>query len=256
MKKTAAALGALATAAVLTACGPDGSPTTGAGSPSATSTVPGTPSTGTSTSVVGSPQADPTAPFTATTLHLEGAGYKLDVPQLAGGNADARTEFNAAMQDGARVWIGRISSPEDSVTGGDSRVVHIGAHVLSGHLVTIMYSAHAAHPNSFDSAHVTDIDTGKAIGLPDLFTDLRQGLNALSTEAETLVEQNPRATGYDRGQLTPVAEHFQTWVATPEGMRIYLGEIASHVAGNIDVTVPWAALDSVLKPGMRAVLSS
>lgn len=84
----------------------------------------------------------------------------------------------------------------------------------------------------------------------------RQGLNVLSTQVETLVEQNPRSAGYGASLLTPVAEHFQTWVATPEGMRIYLGEIASHAAGNIDVTVPWSGLDGVLKPGMRAIVSS
>lgn len=85
---------------------------------------------------------------------------------------------------------------------------------------------------------------------------IQQGLNVLSTQAQTLVEQNPRATGYSKSELTPVAEHFQTWIATPEGMKIYLGQIASHAAGNIDVTVPWTALDGVLKPGLRAVVGS
>lgn len=254
MKKTAAVIGALASAAVLTACGPDESPTTGGG-PSVTATpaasVTATPAA--STTVAGSPRAET---FTATTVHLEGAGYKIDVPQVTGGKADARAEFNAAVQAGAQEWIDRITRPGDSVTGGDSQVVRIGSQVLSGHLVVIMYSEGAAHPNSFDAAHVTNIDTGKAITLTDLFTDLQQGLNTLSTQAEALVQQNPRATGYSKSLLTPVAEHFQTWVATPEGMRIYLGEIASHAAGNIDVTVPWSALDGVLKPGMRAVVSS
>ncbi|WP_433599056.1 DUF3298 domain-containing protein [Nocardia sp. CA-135953] len=246
MKKTAAVIGALASAAVLTACGPDESPTTGGGS-SASSTPP------TSVTVAGSPRAET---FTATTVHLEGAGYKIDVPQVSGGKADARAEFNAAVQAAAQEWIGRISRPGDSVTGGDSQVVRIGSQVLSGHLVVVMYSEGAAHPNSFHAAHVTNIDTGKAITLPDLFTDLQQGLSTLSTQAEAQVQQDPRATGYNKSLLTPVAEHFQTWVATPEGMRIYLGEIASHAAGNIDVTVPWSALDGVLKPGMRAVVSS
>ncbi|WP_433680121.1 RsiV family protein [Nocardia sp. CA-119907] len=259
MNKTAAVIGALASAAVLTACGPDDSMTTGGGSSSitATSSAAGAASTATATSVAGSPRTDETATFTATTLHLEGDGYKLDVPQVSGGKADARAEFNQGMRAGAQEWIDRISGPGDSVTGGsDSQVVHIGAHVLSGHLVTIMYSAGAAHPNSFDSAHVTNVDTGTAITLSDLFTDLQQGLDVLSTQAQTLVEQNPRAAGYSKSQLTPVAEHFRTWVATPEGMKIYLGEIASHAAGNIDITVPWSALDGVLKPGMRAVVGS
>ncbi|MEV4233782.1 RsiV family protein [Nocardia sp. NPDC050408] len=249
MKKTAAVIGALASAAVLTACGPDDSPTTGGGS-----SVPATSAAaGASTTVAGSPRAET---FTATTLHLEGTGYKIDVPQVRGGKANARAEFNEAMRAGAQEWIDRINRPGDSVTGGDSQVLRIGSQVLSGHLVVVMYSEGAAHPNSFDAAHVTNIDTGKAITLPDLFTDLQQGLNTLSTQAEAQVQQNPRATGYSNSLLTPVAEHFQTWVATPEGMRIYLGEIASHAAGNIDVIVPWSALDGVLKPGMRAILSS
>ncbi|MFX0579605.1 RsiV family protein [Nocardia nepalensis] len=256
MNKTVIVIGALATAAALTACGPDGSPGAGSSSVTATSSAAGAPSAESATTVAGSPRADQTAAFTATTLHLEGNGYKLDVPQVSGGKADARAEFNQAMRAAAQEWIDRITGPGDSVTGGDSQVVRIGTHVLSGHLVTSVYGAGAAHPNSFDSAHVTNVDTGKAITLPDLFTDLQQGLNALSTQAQALVQQNPRATGYSSSELTPTTEHFQTWVATPEGMRIYLGEIASHAAGNIDVLIPWSALDSVLRPGMRAVLSS
>ncbi|MGY4100054.1 RsiV family protein [Nocardia sp. R16R-3T] len=249
MNKTAAVIGALAGAAVLTACGPDASPQTGSGS-----SVPATSSAvGAKTTVAGSPRAET---FTATTLHLEGAGYKIDVPQVSGGKADARTEFNAAMRAGAQEWIDRISRPGDSVTGGDSQVVRIGAQVLSGHLVVSMYGEGAAHPNSNDFAHVTDIDTGKAITLPDLFTDLQQGLDVLSAQAEAQVQRNPRAAGYSKSLLAPVAAHFQTWVATPDGIRIYLGEIASHAAGAIDVTVPWSALDGVLKPGLRAVVSS
>ncbi|WP_157110822.1 RsiV family protein [Nocardia anaemiae] len=254
MKKTAAVIGALASAAVLTACGPDESPTTGGGSSASATSAPSvTATSAASTTVAGSPRAET---FTATTLHLEGTGYKIDVPQVSGGKTDARTEFNEAMRAGAQEWIDRITRQGDSVTGGDSQVVRIGSQVLSGHLVVIMYSEGAAHPNSNDFAHVTNVNTGKAITLPDLFTDLQQGLNTLSTQAEAQVQQNPRATGYSKSLLTPVAEHFQTWVATPEGMRIYLGEISSHAAGNIDVTVPWSALDSVLEPGMRAVLSS
>ncbi|WP_433756550.1 RsiV family protein [Nocardia sp. CA-135398] len=254
MKKTAAVIVALASAAVLTACGPDESPTTGGGSSaSATPAASVTATSAVSTTVAGSPRAET---FTATTLHLEGAGYKIDVPQVSGGKVEARTEFNEAMRAGAQEWIDRINRPGDSVTGGESQVVRIGSQVLSGHLIVVTYAEGAAHPNSNHFAHVTNINTGKAITLPDLFTDLQQGLNTLSTQAEAQVQQNPRATGYSKSLLTPVAEHFQTWVATPEGMRIYLGEIASHAAGNIDVTVPWSALDGVLKPGMRAVVSS
>ncbi|WP_040687834.1 RsiV family protein [Nocardia vinacea] len=250
MKKSVVVIGALATAAVLAACGPDGSSGTGVSSTSATATTTGATS---SPTVAGSPQA---APFTATTVTLVGNYYRVDVPQVEGGTDVARFGFNRAMQDGVVQWISHNSLPMDSVTSRDGEMVRIGSRVLSGHLIVTVYGDGAAHPNSFDLAQVTDIDTGQSITLPDLFTDLQQGLNTLSIQAEALVRQNPRATGYSKSLLTPVAEHFQTWVATPEGMRIYLGEISSHAAGNIDVTMPWSALDSVLKPGVRAVVSS
>ncbi len=54
--------------------------------------------------------------------------------------------------------------------------------------------------------------------------------------------------GYGKNLHTPVAEHFQTWVATPDGMRIHLSEIASRAAG-ISLIAPWSALDGALKPG-------
>ncbi|MEV5834238.1 RsiV family protein [Nocardia sp. NPDC052112] len=246
--KTVVVIGALATAAVLTACGPDESPATRVSETPAAVT-----STGASTTVAESPQA---SAFTATTVTMVGDYYRVDVPQVDGGTYVARFGFNRAIQDGVLQWIGHNSLPMDSVSSRDSQMVRIGTKVLSGHLIVTVYGDGAAHPNSFDLAQVTDIDTGKSITLSDLFTDLQQGLTTLSTQAEALVQQNPKATGYSKSLLTPVAEHFQTWVATPDGMRIYLGEIASHAAGNIDVTVPWSALDGVLKPGMRAVVSS
>ncbi|MFD0362948.1 RsiV family protein [Nocardia sp. GCM10030253] len=257
MKKIAAVAVAGAVTAVLTACGPgDGSgvaassassrPSAGATSP-AGSAAPST--------VLTSPQADPQAAFTPASIRLEGPNYTIDVPQVNGGNAAARAEFNDGMGALAGEWIAQLV-PGTSITGGESKVVHIGTHVLSGELVVIVYAQGAAHPNNFYATHVTNVDTGQPITLTNLFTDTRRGLEVLSAQAALLVPKTRAGADFRKEAIAPEVRNYENWLATPEGMRIVLGEIGPHALGKIEITVPWSELDGVLQPGMRAIVSS
>ncbi|MFQ6396762.1 DUF3298 domain-containing protein [Nocardia sp. KC 131] len=240
MKKTAAIVAA-ALAVVLTACGS----TEEAGS---ANPVP-------STSTTTSPAPDSTWGFTVSSVRLEGVGYNVDLPQVAGGKEDARTEFNNGMRAEADKFI-REAGPEVKVTGFRSEITRIGSHVLSG-VLGIEVDTGGAHPATFKATHVTNIDTAAPLTLPDLFTDLQQGLNVLSTQATELLPKTRVGTNfYFKEDLEPKVQNFERWVATPAGMRIYLGELASHAMGYIDLTVPWSALEGVLKPGLLAVVSS
>ncbi|MFQ6327414.1 RsiV family protein [Nocardia sp. CWNU-33] len=242
MKKTVAAIVAAALAAVLTACG------------STDQAVPATTVSATS-AAAGSPAPDTTWGFTATTVRLEGMGYSVDLPQVAGGKEDARTEFDNGMHAEADKFI-RDAGPDIKVTGFRSEVARIGRHVLSG-VLGIEVDTGGAHPATYKATHVTNVDTATALTLPDLFTDLQQGLNVLSVQAAELLPKTRVGTNfYFKEDLEPRVQNYERWVATPAGMRIYLGEIASHAMGYIDITVPWSALDGVLKPGLRAVVSS
>lgn len=230
-------------------------------------------------------QGTPTSPVPATTLAnesptsagftvaapiwLEGENYRVYLPRVEGGKADARAEFNESMRTAANEWIAQ-SEPGKVGLGGDGVMVtglapdsglilasevRIGERVLGG-VLGIEVNSGGAHPNSFVSTIVTNVDTAQPITIPDLFTDLQQGLTALHDQAAILVPQTRAGNSYAKEGIAPDVQNFANWLPTPEGMRIYLGEIASHAQGNIIITVPWSALDSVLKPGMRAVVSS
>ncbi|WP_062993385.1 RsiV family protein [Nocardia anaemiae] len=200
--------------------------------------------------------ATPAAPaFTATTVKLEGPWYSFDLPQVEGGPDAARTDFNEGLRAELDPFL-RDAAETRKVSGFHSEVAHIGRHVLSG-VLGIEVADGYLHPITFKRTHVTDIDTGKALTLPDLFTDLPKALERLSAQAQVQIPKTRVGTNpYDKQRIAPEVENFKDWLATPDGLRVYLGEIASHALGYIDITIPWSDLDGVLKPGLRAVVSS
>lgn len=226
MKKTAAAVLISVLFAVLTACG-------------------------------SSDRADSSAApaFTATSVRLEGPWYSVDLPQVAGGTDAARTDFNEGMRAEVDPYL-RAAAQKQQVKGFNSEVAHIGGHVLSGVLGIEVSDGHL-HPTTFKRTHVTNIDTGKALTLPDLFTDVQKGLDVLSAQAAVQIPKTRVGpNSYDKQRIEPTVENFKDWLAMPDGLRVYLGEIASHALGYIDITIPWSELDATLKPGLRAVVSS
>lgn len=190
-----------------------------------------------------------------TTYTLEGYNHKVEVLQLGGCTTQARQEFNDSLRLAADAYIARVDNTT-SVHTGDNNFMYVGTHIVSAKLGVEIYKEGAAHPFDEFLTHNTNIDTGKAMVLADLFTDLQTGLNLLSEQSKVQLDKLPRATGYSKSAITPTAVNFQNWVATKEGMRIFFGEIASHAAGNIDITIPWNTMDKVLKPGMKTVLST
>ncbi|MFI6364424.1 RsiV family protein [Nocardia sp. NPDC050630] len=200
----------------------------------------------------------PAAPaFTATSIRLEGPWYSFDLPQVEGGTDAARTDFNEGLRAELDPFL-RSAAQDRAVKGFNSEVAHIGRHVLSGVLgIEVEVDGGKLHPTTFKRTHVTDIDDGKALTLPDLFTDLQRGLERLSEQAAVQVPKSRVGTNpYDKQRIAPAVENFKDWLATPGGLRVYLGEIASHALGYIDITIPWSELDAMLKPGLRAVVSS
>ncbi|WP_433726221.1 RsiV family protein [Nocardia sp. CA-129566] len=193
--------------------------------------------------------------FTATSVRFEGPWYSVDLPQVAGGSDDARTDFNEGMRAEVDPFL-RNAAEKQQVKGFKSEVAHIGRHVLSG-VLGIEVSDGYLHPITFKRTHVTNIDTGKALTLPELFTDVQKGLDVLSAQAAVQIPKTRVGpNSYDKQRIEPTVENFKDWLAMPDGLRVYLGEIASHALGYIDITIPWSELDRTLKPGLRAVVSS
>ncbi len=192
--------------------------------------------------------------FTAASVRLQGPWYTVDVPQVAGGTDAARTEFNTAMRGLAQGWIDRVDGTI-VLEPGTGQVTYLGTRVLSG-LLVVSVNGGGAHPNNALETHVTNADTGAPITLTDLFTDVQAGLDVLAEQAAIEVPKTRAGDTYSKSGIEAAEFNYRLWLATPGGMEIHFGEIASHAAGDIVITVPWSKLASVLKPGIREVVSS
>ncbi|MFB7723292.1 RsiV family protein [Nocardia sp. NPDC056100] len=227
------------------------------------------PTTGPVGSSVSTGQPADSIPPRATTVltpaQAQVTGYRgsmtfdVTLPQVSGGTGPAATEFNTGMHALLQARIDQYFSAAKSLTDPNklSKLDHIGDHVVSG-LLWISVDGGGAHPWTELATHVTDIDTGKALELQDLFTDEQAGLRVLSTQAETLGPQSRAGTYFDAKGVTPTRDHFKTWTATPAGMHVYfqMGQAGPAALGPFDITIPWSALGSVLAPGLSGVLSS
>ncbi|MET8648877.1 RsiV family protein [Nocardia aurea] len=202
----------------------------------------------------GVPTATAPGGYSATTLRLTGPGYELDVPQVSGGTEIARNAFNAAMRGRAQQWIDQVEQTF-TLKPGAGQVTYLGSRAISSLFVISTYSEGAAHPNNAYESYVVDARTGNEITLRDLFTDLNCGLNLLADQAAIEVPKSRAGDSYSKSGIEAVEYNYRLWLATPGGMEIHFGEIASHAAGDIVITVPWSKLDSALKPGIRDIVS-
>ncbi|WP_216913754.1 RsiV family protein [Nocardia noduli] len=236
MKKLAAAL---AVAAVLTA--------------TMTACAAGLESGAAAAPPAGVPTATAPGGYCATTLRLTGPGYELDVPQVSGGTEVARDAFNTAMRGLARQWIDQVEQTF-TLKPGSGQVTYLGSRAISSLFVISTYSEGAAHPNNAYESYVIDARTGDEITLDDLFADVDHGLSLLADQAAIEVPKTRAGDSYSKSGIEADEYNYRLWLATPGGMEIHFGEISSHAAGDIVITVPWSKLDSALKPGMREIV--
>jgi hypothetical protein len=197
-------------------------------------------------------RADEPERMYGTQYSLTGDNYNIVVPQVSGGRTDPRREFNDSMRLAADKFIAEKDNTT-TLTDLGSEVVFVGAHVVSGKISVDYMAEHGAHPYNMFVTHNTSLDSGKALAITDLFSDLSDGLYTLSEQAKLLVPGTNAGDNYYKPSIEPKAENYQNWVATKDGMQIHFGEIASHAAGNIVITVPWVKLDRDLKPEYKTI---
>lgn len=197
--------------------------------------------------------------FRSSTYTLEGHHYKVDVPRfdidgVDGAYLQARDVFNRSVRRAADIYIARAGDHVDVKTG--TNYVYTNQQVLSTKFSVSIYAEGAAHPYEDFITHNTRTETGKALVLRDLFKDVNSGLAVLKDQAATLVPQATHGEPYYKDALLPKEDNYRHWAVAKDGLRIYFGEIASHAAGNIMITIPWQALNNVLKPEMKAALTA
>lgn len=202
--------------------------------------------------------------YTATTVRVTGDSgrvrYDVVVPQIEGGDPAVTAEFDesmrAALQDQIDGWPGDRFTLEST---DRSAVVHIGARVVSGLLVTSWDAdPPGAHPTPLVATVVIDADDAQPITLDRLFPDLQAGLNRLSEESARLLPATAAGPDFVREGIEPKQENFANWVATPAGMELHFTDyqVGPHAIGLIVVTVPWDRLSDVVAPDLARVVSS
>ncbi|MEV0294072.1 RsiV family protein [Nocardia sp. NPDC050710] len=202
------------------------------------------------------PQIPAPGGYTATTVRLEGRNFTIDIPQVTGGAAGARADFNDGMRALAAVWSAQVQVDDQTkLAPGPGQVTYFGTRVLSG-LLVVSADGGGAHPYNLYATHVTNADTGREITLRDLFADLPRGLSILADAAAVQVPGTNAGDYYSKSGIEANEYNYQNWLATPGGMEIHFGELAAHAAGDIVITVPWSTLAAVLRPGMREVVGS
>lgn len=196
--------------------------------------------------------------FRTSEYVLTGDNYKVSVPRVDIDGVDgpylaARDEYNGALRQAADQYISQVTPTLNLTTSVN--FTYVGPHLLSAKLGVNFFQEHGAHPYELFVTHTTDTDTGKALRLSDVFTDLDAGVNALSRQAAILVPKTNAGDGYYRDALLPTEVNYQNWAVDSGGMRIYFGEIASHAAGNIVITIPWSELRGVLSCHMKTLVN-
>ncbi|MRH89079.1 DUF3298 domain-containing protein [Nocardia sp. SYP-A9097] len=203
--------------------------------------------------------ADAIPGFRTSEYVLQGNNYKVSVPRVDIDGVDgpylaARDEFNNALRAAADKYIAQVTPTLNLSTSVNFS--YVGPHVLSAELGVNFYQEHGAHPFEQYVTHTTNTDNGKALQLTDVFTDLTAGLNALSQQAAILVPKTNAGDTYYKLGILPTEQNYRDWAVDSAGLRIYFGEIASHAAGNIVITIPWSTLCNVLSPQMKTLITT
>ena len=106
---------------------------------------------------------------------------------------------------------------------------------------------------------VLDLSDGHRVGVDELFTNPAQGLAILSSQARKVLGV-PADGGVYGAETSPDAANFDAWYPATDGIRLVFqdpmksqGDAALY---QTVVTIPWSALDSVIKPDspVRAVV--
>ncbi|MBL1078430.1 DUF3298 domain-containing protein [Nocardia sp. 2] len=198
--------------------------------------------------------------FYDTSYTTEGFNYKIVVPNVGIDGVDgplynARQDFNNNMDGFAAQFIRNYVDEHTSVMPA-TNYLYLGKNVLSGKIGVEVFAEGAAHGFDDYATHNTNTLTGEPISLTDLFTDLESGLESLSYYSKSFLTTKYGADGYDATAVEPVYRNFHNWAVAEDGMRIYFGEIASHAAGNVMITLPWGVFHGVFNPAMKDVVGA
>ena len=189
----------------------------------------------------------------------DGTGrWTLTVNTIAGGDPAVANAFNQASNNSAQ---GQLDEARDGATTDGTWTFDTNPQIFFGgssvsQLISGLFNAvPSAHPVNYVSTVVIDSRDAAPITLGRLFVDEQAGLNRLSEQTKLLL---PAQTGVgptpmeDEPGNAPVEANFANWIPTPAGMEIHFNDY-QFFHGTPVITVPWQALDGLLRPEMYAL---
>lgn len=196
------------------------------------------------------------ATYTVSTTTVDlGAGWRVSVGQLSGGNQAVATAFNRASIASGRTMGTMLDSDvdlRDQATFDATPTVSFRPTTVSQVLRGVYYHQGAAHPLNAVTTIVIDTRNATPITLADLFTDTQVGLNRLSAQTKQIWPTvYGRPMGDEPGN-SPVEKNFHNWIPTAAGLEIYF-EDYQFGHGQPVITVPWSQLTGVLAPAMQVL---
>ncbi len=208
--------------------------------------------------------AAPPAPTVwARTIKEEGPTFSVDmsVPQVLDplnekGSEALSDRLSACATRELNAFRGEYERPllPDEMKGGvweGYRTTFQNDRLLGLQIVSSEFTG-GAHPLSGISTVLYDRKEGRELNLGDLF---KQGSDYLGTISKSAIESlsrqdSSRDMGWVRQGAAPQAENFSAFTPTPEGLKFTFQQyqVDSYASGTPEVTVPWSALQSMLRP--------
>jgi hypothetical protein len=151
------------------------------------------------------------------------------------------------------------SLPTGKLKSDSASGVRIGKNVLSGLLRTSFTPGTSTTSIAKASTVVVDTNSGSTLDVTSIFTDTNAGLKRLQTESQKLGPTTSSVGNKFIGSnLQADQTTFSRWTAETAGMRVFFAEgtVALSSAGVVDLTIPWADIKDLLKPGVLDTVSS
>jgi len=187
-----------------------------------------------------------------------GGSWNLVMDTVSGGDPKVAEAFNHAVHAAAQRLLDdatRGAKPQSQWTFETSPQIFFTAASISALISGTYNDETAAHPVGSVINVVIDSRSATPITLRELFTDDQAGLNRISEQSKILLPPAMGATATPMPNIPgnkPLLENFDNWIPTPAGLEIHFADY-EFIHGTPVITVPWAAIDDLLAPGMEAL---
>lgn len=207
--------------------------------------------------------------YTIETRHgeqtVDAPKYTLDLywPEMVatGPNADKANAFNSLVMSVIRPEIDGITEmakesegldlPSEMVSGlwMSYTVFMQTPQIASVRLEFSPYAAGAAHPNHYSRSINFDMTTGKEMTLADVFKPGANAIRVMSKYATANLKARDLLM-FPEGAL-PTPENYRVWNLSSKGIVMTFDhyQVMPYAAGMQEVTLPYRAIKTVLRPG-------